>query len=98
MDHEALAAVPLGEITCPSGELVVVDTGYLGMWSGERPPSALDPEMLPFDDPDMAASVVARSVDFEVVGRDAAAAARSFDRQAGESLYDIPGHGVEQIQ
>jgi hypothetical protein len=28
----------LGAITCPSGELVVLDGGHLGMWSGERSP------------------------------------------------------------
>jgi hypothetical protein len=26
--------VLLGEISCPSGELVLMDGGYLGMWSG----------------------------------------------------------------
>jgi hypothetical protein len=28
--------VLLGEITCPSGALVLLDGGYLGLWSGER--------------------------------------------------------------
>ncbi|WP_305783600.1 hypothetical protein [Symbioplanes lichenis] len=28
--------VLLGEITCPSGTLVLLDGGYLGLWSGER--------------------------------------------------------------
>ncbi len=38
--------VHLGEVTCPSGELVVVDGGYLGLWSGDGSPLDLDPEVL----------------------------------------------------
>ncbi|WP_432969153.1 hypothetical protein [Dactylosporangium sp. CA-233914] len=30
--------VVLGEITCPSSELVMMESGYLGLWSGERAP------------------------------------------------------------
>src|SRR4051812_47895474 len=70
--------VTLGTVTCPSGEFVVTDGGYLEMWSGVAPPEV----------PDMPA------VDFEVVGPDAVAAARSFDHQNGLTLYDIPEHGV----
>jgi hypothetical protein len=36
MAHEA---VPLGEITCPSGELVLLDAGYLGLWSADAAPA-----------------------------------------------------------
>ncbi|SDX35829.1 hypothetical protein SAMN05421504_1021146 [Amycolatopsis xylanica] len=32
----------LGEITCPSGVLVIGDGGHLGIWSGERSPAELD--------------------------------------------------------
>ncbi|MFD8492516.1 hypothetical protein [Amycolatopsis sp. NPDC059657] len=38
--------IKLGEITCPSGVLVIGDGGHLGIWSGERPPSELDQEFL----------------------------------------------------
>ncbi|MFC4017589.1 hypothetical protein ACFOW4_06485 [Micromonospora sp. GCM10011542] len=75
----------LGEITCPSGELVLMDGGYLGLWSGDR-----SPEEVRGADADAA-------VDFEIIGRDAEAAARSFDRQSGLHLYDIPQHGAGQI-
>jgi hypothetical protein len=68
----------LDEITCPSGELVLMDGGYLGLWSGDRAPEEVRGEDIP------------PAVDFEVVGRDADAAARSFDRQPGRTLYDIP--------
>ncbi|GAA4572232.1 hypothetical protein GCM10023176_34710 [Micromonospora coerulea] len=30
--------VLLGEVTCPSGQLVLMDGGYLGLWSGDRAP------------------------------------------------------------
>ncbi len=72
----------LGEVTCPSGELVLMDGGYLGLWSGDRSPD------------DVAGPDAVPSTDFEVVGPDADAAARSFDRQCGRTLYDIPQHGV----
>jgi hypothetical protein len=32
----------LGEITCPSGELVVMDGGYLGLRSDERSPEEME--------------------------------------------------------
>lgn len=79
----------LGEISCPSGALVVIDGGLLGLWSGERSPAEIDPALLGVDDPATAAEVL-NSVDFAVVGPDASAAARSFDRQPGAMLHDIP--------
>jgi hypothetical protein len=71
--------VVLGSVTCPSGEFVVTDGGYLEIWSGADSP----------DDPD------APAVDFEVTGPDAVAAARSFDHQSGLTLYDIPAHAAD---
>jgi hypothetical protein len=70
--------VTLGEITCPSGELVLMDGGYLRLWSGDRAPAQQRPDDIP------------PAVDFEIVGTDADVAARSFDRQAGRTLYDVP--------
>jgi hypothetical protein len=55
--------VLLGEITCPSGELVLMDGGYLSLWSGSRPPTEHDVEGIP------------PSVNLEIVGPDAEAAA-----------------------
>ncbi|MEU8663145.1 hypothetical protein AB0C31_41590, partial [Actinoplanes philippinensis] len=51
--------VTLGEVTCPSGHLVITDGGYLEMWSGDRVP---DDEEHP-------------ATDFAVVGPDAEEAA-----------------------
>jgi hypothetical protein len=77
--------VELGSVTCPSGQLVLVDGGYLGLWSGDRSP----------DEVGGPGGVAA--VDFEVVGPDADAAARSFDHQSGRRLYDIPEHAAERF-
>ncbi len=77
--------VLLGDVTCPSGELVLMDGGYLELWSGDRSPEEMRrPEIPP-------------GIDFEVVGRDAVAAARSFDRQSGLTLYDIPRDGADDF-
>ncbi|MEV4481865.1 hypothetical protein [Micromonospora coxensis] len=77
--------VVLGEVTCPSGELVLMDGGYLGLWCGDRSP----------DDSDTSNDTPAS--DFEVIGPDAEVAARSFDRQSGRTLYDIPQHGIDKF-
>ncbi len=62
-----------------------MDGGYLGLWSGDRSPDEIDqPDAVP-------------AVDLEIVGPDANAAARSFDRQAGRTLYDIPQHGSAEF-
>ncbi|MYV39361.1 hypothetical protein GT030_10845 [Streptomyces sp. SID1328] len=79
----------LGEISCPSGTLVVIDGGHPGLWSGERSPAEIDPALLGADDPEPAEEM-ANSVDFALAGPDAPAAARSFGRQPGAMLHDIP--------
>ncbi|MFE3202940.1 hypothetical protein [Embleya sp. NPDC059237] len=87
----------LGDIRCPSGNLVVVDGGHLGVWSGERSPAEIDPEVLGIDDPSLTTDV-ANAVDFTVLGLDAEEAARSFDRQPGVMIYDIPASGAEEMR
>lgn len=77
--------VVLGDLTCPAGQLVLLDGGYLDLWSGERSPDEImDEDSVP-------------AIDFEIVGTDDGAAARSFDRQSGRRLYDIPRHAVEEF-
>jgi hypothetical protein len=71
----------LGRVTCPSGVLVVGDTGYLGDWSGHAPPAL--PGHLP-------AELAGNAADWRIVGSDAEAAARAFDRQPLTDLYDMP--------
>ncbi|MFI8350067.1 hypothetical protein [Streptomyces sp. NPDC085596] len=87
----------LGEISCPSGTLVVIDGGHLGLWSGERSPAEIDPTLLGVDDAEMAGEVL-NSVDFAVVGPDASEAVRSFDRQPGAMLHDIPASQVVHLR
>ncbi|WP_307533863.1 hypothetical protein [Streptomyces sp. V3I8] len=86
----------LGEITCPSGELVIVDGGHLGMWSGEGSPALVDPAAFGVRDPAVAADVTA-AADFVVTGPDAATAAHSFGRQPGLTLHDIPASGAARL-
>jgi len=90
--------VRLGEITCPSGELVVIDGGYLGVWSGDRSPAEVDPAALGIDDP-ATAEDIRGAVDFDIDGPDAAAAARLlFGRKPGLSLYDVPASAASDFQ
>ena len=86
--------VDLGTVRVPSGELVIIDAGYLGAWSGTEPPAA---EGLPFDDPELLARID-RAVDLQVVGPDAEAAARAFDRQHLTYLYDLLPEDVGAFQ
>jgi len=86
----------LGEITCPSGELVIVDGGHLGMWSGQGSPTLVDPGTFGVQEPAVAADLAA-ATDFVITGPDAGTAARSFDRQPGRTLHDIPASGVERL-
>jgi hypothetical protein len=73
--------VTLGELTCPSGRLVLMDGGYLRLWSGRRTPENPDREY----------------IDLEVTGPDAARAAASFNRQSGRTLYDIPADRIGEF-
>jgi len=79
----------LGEVTCPSGHLVVLDGGCLWMWSGDRSPSEMEVyDRLP--------SPAKGSVDFDVAGPDAQAAGRSFPRRPGPYHYDIPPGFIDE--
>lgn len=62
----------LGFVTCRSGALIIIDTGYLGIWSHDRPP------ILPDDALDSAEATerANNSVDFRIVGTDAERAGR----------------------
>ncbi|WP_433328451.1 hypothetical protein [Spirillospora sp. CA-294931] len=86
--------IRLGAVTCPSGRLVIADTGYLGLWSGDREPVAGEAVLSRVSDA-MRGSIRA-SADLAAVGPDAGRAARSFDRQPGTWIYDVPGHAIEQ--
>lgn len=74
--------VRLGEVTCPSGVLLLVDFGLLGLWSGDQAP--LMPEWAA---PAWMVEIANHAVDFEVVGPDAKAAALLYGESSGY-LYD----------
>ncbi|WP_221350626.1 hypothetical protein [Streptomyces beigongshangae] len=86
----------LGEITCPSGELVIVDGGHLGMWSGEGSPALVDPGSFGVQEPAVAADVAA-ATDFVITGPDAGTVAHSFGRQPGRTLHDVPASAVARL-
>lgn len=81
--------VRLGEVRCPSGQVVIIDGGMLGMWSGSRPPTELDPRGLGIEDPGVLAEVVG-AADYVVVDPDAEPAGASFRIRPGRYHYDIP--------
>lgn len=64
----------LGQITCPGGDLFLIDFGPLRLWSGEAPP-LLGPHLAP---PDIV-RIANEASDFEIVGRDAVDVARLVD-------------------
>jgi hypothetical protein len=79
----------LGEVTAPSGVVVVLDMGLMWMWSGDQQPvmaaGRYDPETV---------AAANSQADFGIVGPDAERAGVAFDHQA-DPLYlcDIPQHG-----
>jgi hypothetical protein len=81
----------LGEITVPSGTLIVIDMGLLKFWCHDRPPL--------MEDGTASAEVVETSntsVDFRIEGKDAERAGRCFDRQWHPGyLFDIPGRDLK---
>ena len=78
--------VRLGEVSAPSGMLMVVDMGYLNLWSHDREPEF--PEDASSEETVVSANA---AIDLEVVGPDAEEAGRRFDRQwHPRFIYDIP--------
>jgi hypothetical protein len=68
----------LGQIELPEGILIVLDPGYARYWRHDGDPASPRPR-----DP--------REWDLEIVGKDAVAAGRAYDRQWNPRfLYDIP--------
>jgi hypothetical protein len=84
----------LGHVTCPSGTLILTDMGYLRDWSGLEPPQRVPEEIA---DPELRASIAAGQ-DFTITGPDADQAARALGLQSFTYVYDIPRHGIPQIE
>jgi len=84
----------MGEVTAPSGVVLIVDTGLLHFWSHDRVPVMREGDA----DPETVTSANSQ-VDFRIDGPDAAKAGRAFDRQGNPLyLFDIPAHGIQTIE
>jgi hypothetical protein len=83
----------LGEITCPSGVLVVVDLGYMELWSGRNEPA---PRLDEIADPEDKAKAASRG-DYFLAGKDAAEVARLADYSGFGFFYDRSQQGIETI-
>src|SRR4051794_22478704 len=82
----------LGEVTAPTGTLLVLDMGLLDLWPHDRPPTV--PEGLLPDDVTAAAN---SAVDLAIAGPDAERAGLAYDRQwHPRYLFDIPAQAVDQ--
>lgn len=79
---------PLGTVSAPSGALVIFDMGYASVWENGVEAAQVFSDHGPVDVPE--------SIDYAIVGSDAAEAAVRFDRQPGVWLYDIPLEGAER--
>jgi hypothetical protein len=84
----------LGEVSAPSGKLIIVDPGYLEIWCHDRTPTLPDGVL-------SSAESTARandSLDFALVGRDAEQVGRLLDRQWHPLyVFDIPREGSTDL-
>jgi hypothetical protein len=82
----------LGLVTCPSGVLIVIDTGYLGIWSHNQPPILPDGAL----ETEKATAAANAFVDLRVVGADAERAGRLLDMSWHPLfIYDQPSDHPE---
>lgn len=87
--------VELGTVLCPSGVLLVVDPGYLKMWSHDAAPVLPDGVL----SSEEATARANGAVDLQLVGRDAEQVGRTFDRSWHPLfIYDIPRDDVPELE
>lgn len=81
----------LGTVSCPSGDILLLDFGLLRLWSGDAVP-ILDADSVPPGVAERANSFA----DFEVVGVNARAVADRLDLAAvkGRYAFDLPADGT----
>jgi hypothetical protein len=85
----------LGEVTVPSGTLLVMDTGTLNLWSHDRVPLIEEGTLSSRRAEELANS----ASDLEIEGPDAVTAGKSFNRQWDPRfLYDIPAEGLQMMK
>ena len=86
---------PLGTVIAPSGALIIVDCGYLGMWSHRDEPVMPDGIL----DSDEVLALARSAVDLRLVGPGADEVGRALDRQWHPSyLFDIPRAHVADLE
>lgn len=78
----------LGEVTVPSGIVLLIDFGLMDLWTHDKPP-LINPGILNSESMESANN----GKDFQINGQDAVAAGKQFKRQPHPLyLYDIPLH------
>jgi hypothetical protein len=86
--------IALGKVEAPSGKLLIVDPGYLGIWCHDRRPTMPEGAL---SSPEFTARAN-DSVDLAMVGRDAERVGRLLDRQWNPFyVFDIPREGVPEL-
>jgi hypothetical protein len=87
--------VRIGEITAPSGTVLIMDTGYLYLWDHDRPPvypegHGASPEVV---------AIANSAVELRIDGADAEAAGKLLNRQwHPRYLFDIPRDSVPAFE
>jgi hypothetical protein len=85
----------LGEVTVPSGTLLVIDTGALNLWSHDRAPFI---ESGTLSNPRVE-ELANSAIDLVFEGIDAVTAGRRFNKQWDPRfLYDIPAEGLQMMK
>lgn len=84
----------LGEITAPSGTVILIDFGLMDLWTHDKPPllnvKTLRPEVV---------EAANQGCDFHIVGPDARIAGEKFKRQPNPFyIYDVPHHEIEEME
>ncbi len=84
--------ISLGQVDCPSGDLIVVDFGMAHLWSGADVPTLNE-----FDAPDEVVERANSSADFMLVGRDAeeVVAMLNLGSAKGRYVFDWLGDQAE---
>jgi hypothetical protein len=83
----------LGEVTAPSGTVLVIDTGLLNLWCHDRPPLMPEGAL-----PDDVVATANSSIDLRIDGKDAERAGRAFGRNwHPRFLYDVPAKALAEV-